>query len=459
MKMPTFVAHPKTMNSYLLKGGTLVNEGRIFEADLRIKNDRIDQIGASLTAGPNEEVLDCGGLYVFPGLIDDQVHFREPGLTHKATIATESKAAIAGGVTSFMEMPNTNPTTTNGEQLDWKRAVAAQTSHANYAFFFGATNENLEEVLRVDPAKTCGIKIFMGSSTGNMLVDEPAVLERVFASTQLVIATHCEDEQTVRQNLEEARKTYGQAIPFWEHPNIRSREACFLSSSLAIRLARKHGANLHILHLTTADELPLFEAGPMRGKKITAEVCVHHLWFDSDDYKTLGGKIKCNPAIKTAGDQAALWKALEEGRIDIVATDHAPHTAEEKSQPYEKCPAGLPLVQHSLALMLESYHRGKISLEKLVEKMCHNPADRFSVAERGYLREGYKADLAVADLKKIQTISADSLYYKCGWSPLEGQALKGENLYTFVNGRLVFQKGSFLPGTSAEALTFDRSNT
>jgi dihydroorotase len=442
--------------SYLLKGGRLVNEGRVFESDLRIRNGRIEQIAPSISAGPEEKVLDCGGLHIFPGLIDDQVHFREPGLTHKATIGSESRAALAGGVTSFMEMPNTKPTTTNAEQLDWKRAMAAKTSWVNYAFFFGATNENLEDVLRVDPAKTCGIKIFMGSSTGNMLVDHPKVLESIFASTPLVIATHCEDEATIRGNTEEAVKHWGKDIPFSEHPRIRSREACLLSSSLAVDLAKKHGTRLHVLHISTAEELALFEPGPMDGKLITAEACVHHLWFSDADYSTLGRQIKCNPAIKTKEDRDAIWQGLREGRINIVATDHAPHTWEEKQQAYLECPSGLPLVQHSLSMMLSAVQKGRFSLSEIAQTMCHNPAIRFGVKERGFLREGYHADLAIADIETSFQVRREELLYQCGWSPLEGTTLAGQNLYTFVNGQLRFDRGKILPFQSSMALDFIR---
>jgi dihydroorotase len=442
--------------NYLLKGGRLVNEGQVFESDLRIRKGRIDQIAPSLAADPGEEVLDCGGLHVFPGLIDDQVHFREPGLTHKATIGSESKAALAGGVTSYMEMPNTKPTTTNAEQLDWKRATAAETSWVNYAFFFGATNENLEDVLRVDPLKTCGIKIFMGSSTGNMLVDAPKVLESIFASTSLVIATHCEDEATIRKHTEEAVRRWGKDIPMSEHPEIRSREACLRSSTLAVELARKHQARLHVLHISTAEELALFEPGPMEGKRITAEACVHHLRFSDDDYATLGGQIKCNPAIKSKKDQDAIWKAVKEGRIDIVATDHAPHTWEEKQQAYADCPSGLPLVQHSLSMMLSAFQEGKWTLPELVQTMCHNPAIRFGVQDRGFLREGYYADLAIADLGQSYPIRKEDLLYHCQWSPLEGRTLQGQNMYTFVNGRLRFDRGKILPFQPSMALEFLR---
>lgn len=445
------------MSKYLLKGGTLINEGRKQTADLRIRNGRIETIAASLSADPGEEVLDCGGKWIIPGLIDDQVHFREPGLTHKATIGSESKAALAGGVTSYMEMPNTKPTTTDAAQLDWKRNVASQSSWVNFAFFFGATNDNLEDVLRVDPSKTCGIKIFMGSSTGNMLVDSPSVLERVFAGTPLVIATHCEDEARIRQRTEAAFARFGERVPMDQHPIIRDAEACLLSSQLAVGLARKHGSNLHVLHISTAIETQLFEPGPMAGKKITSEACVHHLWYSDADYARKGGLIKCNPAIKTAEDRAAIRKAVEEGRIDIIATDHAPHTWEEKQEWYRNCPSGLPLVQHSLPMMLKMIGQGWLSPEQMVEKMCHNPALRFQVQERGFLREGYHADVVVVDPSRKWTVAKEQLLYHCGWSPLEGEEFVGENVLTFVNGRLAYQEGNFLPFVAGEALSFHRS--
>jgi dihydroorotase len=443
-------------NSFVLKNGNLVNEGNIFSGDLLIKNGKIEKIETTINVNFNHKELDCSGLHILPGLIDDQVHFREPGLTHKGNIFTESKAAVAGGVTSFMEMPNTNPTTTTRIELENKLNLAKGRSWANYTFFFGARNDNLEEVLSVDPFQTCGIKIFMGSSTGNMLVDNLSTLEKIFSSTPLVIATHCEDEQTIRQNMEVARKKYGELIPFSEHPNIRSREACFLSSSMAIDLAKKNGTNLHVLHLTTAEEVLQFDPGPMDRKKITSEVCVHHLWFDQSAYNDFGGLIKCNPAIKTEQDKNALWKALLEDRIDIIATDHAPHTWDEKQNGYEKCPAGLPLVQHGLGMMLSAYHSGKIGLEKIVEKMCHRPADRFQVAERGYLREGYWADLAIVDLQINENIKKENLFYHCNWSPLEGTTLKGKNIHTFVNGELVYSEGKISGDPIGQQLTFNR---
>jgi len=441
---------------YLLKNGTIVNDGNSVTSDLKIQNGRISKIGFGLSAEENDTVVDCGGLHILPGVIDDQVHFREPGLTHKGNIYSESRAAIAGGVTSFMEMPNTKPTTTTKQNLTNKLASAKGKSWANYSFFFGATNENFEEVVSVDPLQVAGIKIFMGSSTGNMLVDDSSVLEKIFASTPLVIATHCEDEQTIKNNFETAKQQFGDIIPFNQHPIIRSREACLISSSLAIDLAKKYGSNLHVLHITTAEELAQFEAGSMLNKKITAEVCVHHLWFDDADYEQLGGLIKCNPAIKKASDQEALWKALYEDRIDIIATDHAPHTWEEKQNLYEKCPAGLPLVQHGLEMMLHKVNQNKITIEKVVEKMCHRPADRFQVFERGYLREGYMADIALVDIQKQNQIQKQNIFYLCGWTPLDGIFLKGKNIRTFVNGHLVFENGIVLNQPLGIQLIFNR---
>lgn len=421
----------------------MVNEGQTRENDLRIRNGRIEAIQSGLSALGNDQVIDLGGKILMPGVIDDQVHFREPGFPHKANIFTESKAAVAGGVTSYMEMPNTQPTTTNAEALDDKLNRARGRSWANYGFFFGATNHNLEAVLTVDPHKTCGIKIFMGSSTGDMLVDDPVVLEKIFSQTPLVIATHCEDEQTIRHNMEMARSRFGDDIPMSEHPLIRSREACFMSSSLAIQMAKKFKTQLHILHLTTAGELPQFSTGPMEEKHITAEVCVHHLWYSFPDYERLGGLIKCNPAIKDPEDQSALWQALAEDRIDIIASDHAPHTWEEKHQKYAQCPSGLPLVQHELNLMLDAVAHKKISMEKLVQKMCHNPARRFSIRDRGFLREGYFADMVVVDPDAPFEVHKMDIQYHCGWSPLEGIRLKGKIEQTFVNGHLVFDLGAF----------------
>ena len=441
---------------YILKNGTIVNDGKSGTSDIKIQNGRISKIGFGLSAEENETVIDCGGLHILPGVIDDQVHFREPGLTHKANIYSESRAAVAGGVTSFMEMPNTKPTTTTRQELVNKLALAKDRSWANYSFFFGATNDNFEEVVSVDPLQIAGIKIFMGSSTGNMLVDNSATLEKIFSSTSLVITTHCEDEQMTKDNLALAKNQFGENIPFNHHPIIRSREACYLSSSLAIGLAKKHGTNLHVLHLTTAEELAQFEAGTMAGKKITAEVCVHHLWFDDADYERLGGLIKCNPAIKKASDKEALWKALLEDRIDIIATDHAPHTWQEKQNLYENCPAGLPLVQHGLEMMLSKVNQNKITIEKVVEKMCHRPADRFQVFERGYLREGYWADISIVDIKKEHQIQKENTLYHCAWTPLEGSLLKGKNIRTFVNGNLVFENGVILNQPIGKQIFFNR---
>jgi len=443
------------MKTWLLQHATFVNEGKIVEGDMRLKNGRIDQMAASITPTPADEVIDLSGLYVLPGGIDDQVHFREPGFPAKACIATESKAAVAGGITSYMEMPNTSPTTTDHAALTDKLNRAAATSWANYSFFFGANHQNLEAVLSVDPALTCGIKIFMGSSTGDMLVDRIDILEKIFGGTDLVIATHCEDEATIRHNQELAKKRFGDRIPMSEHLRIRSHEACYLSSSLAIDLARKHHSNLHILHISTARELDLFTSGPMQNKKITAEVCVHHLHYESTDYDRLGGQIKCNPAIKLAADREALWQALAADKLDIIATDHAPHTWAEKQASYFQCPSGLPLVQHGFQLMLHGVANGKIPIEKVVEKMCHNPATRFSISERGYLREGYWADLAVVAIGEKQLIEKGGIHYHCGWSPLEGETLDAKIKRTFVNGNLVFD-GNFYESKSARALTFSR---
>lgn len=443
------------MPSTLLKNGLLVNENQAFEADIRIRNGRIELISGSISALPSDTILELSGRTVIPGVIDDQVHFREPGFPTKGNIESESKAAVAGGVTSFMEMPNTNPTTTNAEALQDKLDRSKGRSWANYSFFFGATNQNLEEVIRIDPSKTCGIKIFMGSSTGDMLVDDLPVLEKIFANTPLVVATHCEDEKTIRTNLAEAKNQFGGDIPFQLHPKIRSREACILSSTLAIEMAKKFGTNLHILHLTTAEEVQLFQAGPMADKKITSEVCVHHLHYCESDYDRLGGLIKCNPAIKSASDREALWKALEEDRIDLIASDHAPHSWEEKHQKYANCPSGLPLVQHELDLMLDAVSKSKISLKKVVQKMCHNPADRFRVLERGYIREGYFADLVVVDPTRENPILKSDLQYHCGWSPLEGERLTGKIIHTFVNGYSVFSEGKF-SNSAGQPLTFLR---
>ncbi len=435
----------------------LVNEGRIFEGEILIVNDRIQKTGSQVDVEGTHEVFDADGNYVIPGLIDDQVHFREPGLTHKATIATESRAAIAGGITSFLEMPNTNPQTTTREEWEAKNAQAAATSFANYAFMFGGTNDNLEEILALDTKRVPALKLFLGSSTGNMLVDNPEVIRKIFSNTDLVIAVHCEDEATIRANMQMAVDAYGEDIPIEEHPIIRSEEACYLSSSQAVALAKETGARLHVFHLSTAKELSLFQNDiPLKEKKITAEVCVHHLWFSSEDYKTKGTHIKWNPAVKTKEDRAALWEGLNLDLLDVLATDHAPHTKEEKANKYGQAPSGGPLVQHALPALLSAHHQGKITVEKIVEKACHNPAILFDVKDRGFLKEGYFADLVVVDLEKEHTVDASSILYKCGWSPFEGTTFKGAVVRTLLNGKWVYKEGVVSEESAAKQLTFDR---
>jgi dihydroorotase len=444
------------MTSILIRNARVVNRGAIKEADILIKKGRIAKIAGAITADA-DIAIDATGHYVIPGIIDDQVHFREPGLTHKATIATESRAAVAGGVTSFMEMPNVNPPSVTGELLEAKYSIGARDSLANYSFYMGTTNDNLEEVLRMDPKGICGIKIFMGSSTGNMLVDDEKTLERLFANAATLIATHCEDEMTVRRNLERYKAMYGEQLTAAHHPLIRNEAACYVSSSLAVALAKKHGTRLHILHISTRDELELFDpVTPLSEKKITAEVCVHHLRFCSDDYAELGNKIKCNPAIKDARHRDALLPALLDGHLDVVATDHAPHTWVEKTQPYLQAPAGIPLVQHSLNVMLEFYHAGKISLEQMVEKMCHAPAIAFRVQDRGFIDEGCWADLAIVDINHDWTVKPDNILYKCGWSPFTDQSFRGKVLSTVVSGHLAWHEGRFREDRMGERLLFDR---
>ena len=444
------------MGTFLLKNGKLVNEGRIYEADLLIKGERIDKIGANLSSEV-AEVIDLNGSYVFPGVIDDQVHFREPGLTHKGDIASESRAALAGGVTSFMEQPNTNPQTVTIERLEEKMAMGAASSFANYSFLFGGTNDNLEELKRLDPKATSGVKLFLGSSTGNMLVDDEKVIEGIFKATPLVISAHCEDEGTIRRNLEAAKEQYGDAIPMGMHSEIRSAEACYLSSSRAIELAKQTGARLHVFHLSTAIETALFTNDiPLSEKKITAEVCLHHLWFSQEDYKEKGSLIKWNPAVKSAQDREGLWNALLDDRIDIVATDHAPHTIEEKNNTYLTAPSGGPLVQHSLVGMMQKYEQGLISLEQIVQKMCHNPAILFDITDRGYLREGYYADITVVAPNSKWMVSKENIAYKCGWSPFEGVEFSNRVTHTFVNGHLGYQNGEFSKQRNAKRLQFNR---
>lgn len=427
------------MPSTLIVNAHVVNENSTRELDVLIQDGRIAKIGPDLSAQKADKVIDAKGKYLMPGMIDDQVHFREPGLTHKGDIGTESRAAVAGGITSFMEMPNVKPITDNLQALEDKYQRAAQKSVANFAFYLGATNKNLETIKRLPYNVACGVKIFMGASTGDMLVNDPDVLDGIFQYCPILIATHCEDTPTIDANLAEAVKKYGDQIPLSEHPNIRSAEACYMSSDLAIRLAKKHGANLHVLHLTTAKEMAHFAPGPIEGKHITAEACVHHLFFNSNDYADLGNQIKCNPAIKTTADQIAILQAVKEDRIDIIATDHAPHTWQEKQNPsYVKAPAGLPLVQHALLSLLEQVHLKRFTLEMVVKKVCHNPAIRYKVKERGFIREGYWADLVLVDLADTTTVTKESLLYKCGWSPFEGKTLHGKIAGTWVNGHHVF---------------------
>ena len=446
------------MNKVLIKNAQIVNEGIIKKADVFIENDLIVEIAFSISAKTGDtQIIEANGKYLIPGMIDDQVHFREPGLTHKATIATESKAAVAGGITSFIEMPNTVPQATTIEKLEEKFSIAKKTSWANYSFMFGGTNDNLEEILKVDEHKVAGLKLFLGSSTGNMLVDNPKVLEEIFSKTNLLISVHCEDEKTIKNNLQKYLKEFGDGIPIEMHPKIRSAEACYLSSSKAIELAKKTGARLHVFHLSTEKETHLFSnKKPLAEKKITAEVCVHHLWFTEEDYKAKGTKIKWNPAVKSQKDKDGLWKALLDDRLDVIATDHAPHTLEEKNNGYNKAPSGGPLVQHALVALLEMYHKGKISLEKIVEKACHNPAILFQIKDRGFIREGYKADLVLVDLVSPWTVNKENILYKCGWSPFEGVTFKSRVSHTFVNGILTYHNLKFQNKSVSQRLTFNR---
>ena len=446
------------MKAVLIKNANIVNEGRIFKGDVLVQDGRIAEVSETISAKSSDtKVIDADGSYLLPGMIDDQVHFREPGLTHKATIETESKAAVAGGITSFIEMPNTVPQATTIELLEEKFDIAAKTSWANYSFMFGGTNDNLEEILKVDPQKVAGLKLFLGSSTGNMLVDNPKTLEEIFSKTKLLISAHCEDEDTIKKNLQKYEAEYGEDIPVELHPIIRSEEACYISSSRAIKLAEKTGARLHVFHISTEKETHLFSnKKPLSEKKITAEVCIHHLWFTDEDYKTKGTKIKWNPAVKTEKDRDGLLKALLDDRIDVIATDHAPHTSEEKNNKYLKAPSGGPLVQHALVALLEMYHKGKISLEKIVEKTAHNPAILFQIKERGYIRKGYKADLVLVDLNSPWTVKKENLLYKCGWSPFEGTIFKSRVTHTLVNGVLVYENSKFPNKSNPERLTFNR---
>jgi len=445
------------MRNYLIKNISIVNEGKISTSDLLVKNGRIEKIGTGIQPDFAVTEINGEGRHLLPGAIDDQVHFREPGLTHKATIYTEAKAAVAGGVTSFMEMPNTLPPAFTQDLLEEKYAIGARSALANYSFYMGTSNDNADEALRTNEKKKdiCGIKIFMGSSTGNLLVDNYLTLDRLFRESEVLIATHCEDEKIIKQNLQRVRAEGRPLVPS-DHPIIRDAEACFESSLTAIQFAQKHNSRLHVFHLTTEKEMQLFgNLVPLENKQITAEVCVHHLHFTSDDYATLGNRIKCNPAIKAPHNREALWKALLDDRLDLIATDHAPHTLEEKSGSYEQAHAGLPLVQHSLLLMLHYVKEGRITLEKVVEKMSHAVATCFRVAERGYIREGYFADLVIVDLHRPSVASRESLLYKCGWSPLEGFEFPATVTHTFVNGHLVYGNGSFDESQWGQRLRFD----
>lgn len=441
----------------LIQNAKIVNEGLVFRSDLLIENGYIKKIDPNIIVDSSVQIIEADGQFLLPGLIDDQVHFREPGLTHKATIASESSAAVAGGITSFIEMPNTNPPCITQELLEDKFQIAKNASLANYSFMIGGTNTNLEELLKTDSKSVAGIKLFLGSSTGNMLVDDASFLEKLFSSTDILIAVHCEDETTIKENLAVYKEKFGDNIPIEFHPIIRSEKACYLSSSKAIALAKKTGARLHVFHLSTAKETELFTNEILlKDKRITAEVCVHYLWFDDSDYQNKGNFIKWNPAIKTANDKIGLWKALLDNRIDVIATDHAPHTLEEKNQVYTKAPSGGPLVQHALPALLEMVHQQKISIEKLVEKTSHNPAILFQIDKRGFIKEGYFADLVLVDMHNPWTVNKENILYQCGWSPFEGTTFQSKITHTFVNGNLVYQNGNFISNIKGKRLEFNR---
>ena len=441
----------------LIKNAQIVNEGKIFKSDVLIENDLIAKISENISEENADKIIDAEGKFLIPGVIDDQVHFREPGLTHKGDIESESKAAIAGGVTSFIEQPNTVPNAVTQELLEEKYKIASEKSYVNYSFSMGGTNDNLEEVLKTNPKNVAAIKLFLGSSTGNMLVDNPEILEEIFSQVKMPICVHCEDEATIRKNTEIYKEQYGEDIPVKFHHLIRSEEACYLSSSKAIELAKKTGARLHVYHLSTAKEMELFRNDiPLKDKKITAEVCVHHLHFTNEDYETKGSLIKWNPAVKTETDKNGLWEALLDDRIDVIATDHAPHTLEEKDNKYLSCPSGAPLVQYSLPVMFEYFKKGKISLEKVVEKMCHNPAILFEIEKRGFVKEGYKADLVLINPNAEITVSKENIFSKCGWSPLENETFHSEITHTFVNGFLAFENGKVSLEKHGERLLFER---
>ena len=440
----------------LIKNAQIVNEGKIYKSDVLIEDKIIKEIATEITIEA-DQIIDAEGLHLLPGVIDDQVHFREPGLTHKANIYTESKAAVAGGITSFMEMPNTNPQALTQELLADKYKIADETSIANYTFFMGASNDNLQEVLKTNPKTVGAIKIFMGSSTGNMLVDNQSVLEEIFAKSPMLIAVHCEDEETIQENTIKAKKKFGEEVPISEHANIRSAEACYKSSSMAVELAKKHNTRLHVFHLSTEKEIALFDNQlPLLEKRITAEVCIHHLWFDSRDYAKKGTLIKWNPAVKKESDKNALFQALLDDKLDVIATDHAPHTLEEKSTTYFNTPSGGPLVQHALPAMLSFANQGKIGLEKVVEKMCHSPAICFQIENRGFIRESYFADLVLVDLNNPLEVTKENILYKCGWSPFEGEIFNAQITHTLVNGHIAYEHGGFDETQRGMRLTFDR---
>ena len=444
------------IKSTLIKNVKIVNEGKIFKGDIRIKQEKISLIAPSIPLTQDENVVDGDNKYLIPGLIDDQVHFREPGLTHKGDIYTESRAAVAGGITSFIEMPNTNPQTTTMEKIDQKLEIASRNSAANYGFMFGGTNTNLEEIKKIDENKVAGLKLFLGSSTGNMLVNKKEVLKEIFKTSKLVISVHCEDELTIKNNLNHYLKIYGKNIPFKFHPKIRSSEACFKSSSDAVKLAVETGARLHVFHLSTANETKLFSKIPLEEKQITSEVCTHHLWFSDKDYKNKGSKIKWNPAIKTEEDRTKLWEALNEDLIDVYATDHSPHTIDEKNLPYTESPSGGPLVQHGLLAMLDCVNRGKITLEKFVEKASHNPAKIFKIKKRGFLKKNFYADMVLIDLEGKTNVTKNNIMYKCGWSPFEGYIFNSSVIKTWVNGKLLYDKGKIIESGSAKRLEYIR---
>ena len=439
----------------LIKNAKLVNEGRTYQSDVLIENRKIKKISPKIIIDA-DQLIDAEGLYLLPGVIDDQVHFREPGLTHKANIYSESKAAVAGGITSFMEMPNTNPQVLTQELLEEKYQIASKTSIANYSFFMGASNNNLEEILKTNPKNVGAIKIFMGSSTGNMLVDNKNVLEEIFAKSPMLIAVHCEDERIIKENIAKAKAQYGEEVSMSEHPKIRSTEACFKSSSLAVELAKKHNTRLHIFHISTEKEIELLtNKVPLKDKRITAEVCIHHLWFDESNYKEKNTLIKWNPAVKKESDKNALFQALLDDKLDVIATDHAPHTLEEKNNTYFNAPSGGPLVQHALPAMLEFFKRGKINIEKVVEKMCHNPAICFKIENRGFIREGYFADLVLVDLNNRWQVKKDNILYKCGWSPFEGEIFNTKITHTLINGHIAYEHGNFNESRNGMRLTFN----